>query len=112
LAFVGSKPCSFFDFTSIDLFAPVSDRPEDRSTLAQAVAWSSRITTVALEMALPGALGYWIDQKLGTRFLFLILGMGAGMTAGLIHLLRMVASPLPNHDRPDKDTENYPGNQT
>jgi F0F1-type ATP synthase assembly protein I len=78
------------------------DRPEDRSSLAQAVAWSTRITTVALEMVLPGALGYWVDQWLGTWILFLVLGMLLGMTTGMIHLLKM-ASRRPSDDRKDAE---------
>jgi hypothetical protein len=61
--------------------------------MASAMAWSSRITSVALEMGLPGALGYWIDQKLGTWILFLVLGLAVGMTTGMIHLLKMVRQP-------------------
>jgi F0F1-type ATP synthase assembly protein I len=68
----------------------MNDHSDDRSAMANAIAWSSRITSVALEMGLPGALGYWIDQKLGTWILFLVLGLVLGMTTGMIHLLRMV----------------------
>ena len=57
--------------------------------MAQAVAWSSRVMTISLEMVLPGMLGHWIDQKLGTVMLFLVLGVILGMTAGLIHLVRL-----------------------
>ncbi|HIQ22634.1 MAG TPA: AtpZ/AtpI family protein [Planctomycetes bacterium] len=72
------------------------------SPLAQAVAWSSRITTVGLEMALPGLLGYWLDKRLGTSPLLLILLVAVGVTSGMIHLLRMVASL----DRPRRKVGN------
>lgn len=84
--------------------------PDDRASLAQAWAWSSRITSVALEMVLPGVLGYWIDQKLGTVMVFLLLGVILGMTGGLIHLVKMVQPPKPDSPaektRPDDQARN------
>ena len=62
-----------------------------------AVAWTSRITTVSLEMVLPPVIGWWIDQRLGTVLVFLVLGAILGLTTGIIHLVRM-ASP-PKRDR-------------
>jgi len=51
--------------------------------------WSSRLTAIALEMVLPGLLGYWVDQKLGTGILLLILGVAVGFTAGLWNLIKL-----------------------
>jgi F0F1-type ATP synthase assembly protein I len=73
----------------------VEKSPPDQSVIAEAIAWSSRITTVALEMVIPGAVGYWVDQRLGTVAVFLILGVVIGMTTGLMHLLRMASPPSP-----------------
>ncbi len=42
-------------------------------------------------MVLPGLVGLWIDQKLGTVMVFLVLGVILGMTSGLIHLIRMTS---------------------
>lgn len=47
---------------------------------------------VALEMVLPGLAGYWLDQRLGTRVLLMLLGFGLGSTAAVVHLIRMVQS--------------------
>jgi Putative F0F1-ATPase subunit Ca2+/Mg2+ transporter len=47
---------------------------------------------VALEMVLPGMAGYWLDQKLGTVALFLLLGFGLGWTAAIAHLIQIVRS--------------------
>jgi hypothetical protein len=57
--------------------------------MAQAMVWSSRITTVALEMALPAVFGHWLDSQLGTWWVFVTLGAIAGMTLGLMHLIQM-----------------------
>lgn len=45
---------------------------------------------VSLEMVLPGLAGYWVDQRLGTRVLFLLVGFALGTTAAVVHLIRMV----------------------
>jgi hypothetical protein len=50
--------------------------------------WVSRITTVALEMVLPGLGGLWLDGRWGTSFLGL-LGFVLGLTLGIWHLLQM-----------------------
>ena len=70
----------------------VADPPDDRTPLAQAAEWSSRITTIALEMVVPGLIGLWIDRQLGTVMVFLVLGVAVGMTAGMMHLVRLAAS--------------------
>lgn len=68
------------------------DPPEHRPPLAEAMEWSSRITTVALEMVIPAVAGRWLDQKLGTRVVFVIVGAALGMTMAIIHLLRMTSA--------------------
>jgi len=60
--------------------------------MAVALEWVSRITTVALEMVLPGLGGQWLDQTLGTLVLFTLLGFALGMTLGIWHLIRMTKS--------------------
>ncbi len=63
--------------------------PNDRSPLAEAIAWSARVTTIAMEMVIPGVIGIWIDRKLGTVMVFVVLGIILGMTVGIIHLVRL-----------------------
>jgi F0F1-type ATP synthase assembly protein I len=70
------------------------DRPpaDDRSAVAIAWAWASRIMVIAAEMVVPGLLGYYfLDQWLGTRVLFLLLGLALGMILAIMHLVRMTA---------------------
>jgi hypothetical protein len=50
--------------------------------------WVSQITTVVVEMVLPGVAGQWLDRRWGTKFLGLI-GFGLGLTVGISHLLAM-----------------------
>jgi hypothetical protein len=44
---------------------------------------------VSLEMVLPGLAGYWIDQRLGTAVVFMLLGFAFGGSAAVVHLIRM-----------------------
>ena len=66
----------------------VTSPPDERSPLAVAVEWVARITTVSLEMVLPGLAGQWLDHQLGTSFLVL-LGFALGLSVGMWHLLLM-----------------------
>lgn len=45
---------------------------------------------VSLEMVLPGLAGHWLDQRLGTVVLLMLLGFGLGGTAATVHLMHMV----------------------
>ena len=47
---------------------------------------------VALEMVLPGLAGLWVDRRLGTLFVFLLIGLAVGCTGGMYHLLQMTKS--------------------
>ena len=69
--------------------ARVNTPPDDRSPLATAFQWSSRIIIVSLEMVLPGLGGYWLDSRLGTVCLFMLLGFALGGIASVVHLIHM-----------------------
>ena len=82
---------------------PVPKVEDDRSPMARAAAWASRILTVALEMVLPGLLGYWLDRWLRCEPLLTLLGFGFGGTAAFIHLLAMTRHfAESDRDRPGK----------
>jgi Putative F0F1-ATPase subunit Ca2+/Mg2+ transporter len=70
----------------------VTTPSDDRSSIAKAYQWSSRIMVVSLEMVLPGIGGYWLDQKLGTKVLFLLAGFAVGCTAATFHLIQLTRS--------------------
>lgn len=57
--------------------------------MAKAYGWVAQITTISLEMTLPALGGFWLDEKLGTKVLFLLLGAVFGFTAGFWHLLKL-----------------------
>ncbi len=70
----------------------MADPVDDPTSQVIAGQWVTRLITVALEMVLPGLLGYWIDQRLGTSFVFMLLGFGGGLTLGVWHLIRMTSA--------------------
>ena len=56
--------------------------------MAQAVEWVSKITTVALEMALPAIGGGYLDKRFGTKY-WALAGVILGFVVGMWHLLQM-----------------------
>ncbi|MCH7752334.1 MAG: AtpZ/AtpI family protein [Planctomycetes bacterium] len=53
---------------------------------------ATRIMTISLEMVLPGLAGYWLDQRLGTVALFMLVGFALGCTATVFHLIHLTRS--------------------
>jgi F0F1-type ATP synthase assembly protein I len=45
--------------------------------------------TISLEMAIPPVLGIWLDRRLGTVALFLIVGCVLGMTVAGLQLMKI-----------------------
>jgi len=70
----------------------VADPPADRSSIAIALEWSTTIMTIAAEMVVPGLAGYWLDQRLGTKALFLLLGFVLGGVLAGFGLARIAKS--------------------
>ncbi len=66
--------------------------PDDRSPMARGMEWVTRIMTISLEMVLPGLAGYWLDQKLHTVALFMLVGFALGCTAAVLQLIRLTRS--------------------
>lgn len=71
--------------------AAVKTSPDDPLPMAAAMQWVSKITTVSLEMILPGIGGGWLDAKWGTSFIG-PLGFALGLVVGITHLLRMTSA--------------------
>lgn len=74
------------------------DAAGGRSAIARAAEWASRIMTISLEMVLPGLAGYWLDTKLGTRVVFLLVGFALG---GYLAYLQLRAIAQSTKNRPD-----------
>lgn len=63
--------------------------------------WASRSTTIALEMVAPIVAGYWVDQWVGSRVVFVALGAVVGLTLGVWSLVQLAKPP----GRDEKDAE-------
>ena len=70
---------------------------DERSPAVVAYAWASRLTTVSLEMVLPGLGGYWLDLRLGTPPLLTVIGFACGLALGMWHLLKMTSAEQKSH---------------
>lgn len=82
---------------------PVKDPPDDRSPLAVAMEWTSRVTAISLEMALPALVGYWADRQLGTGMVLLVLGAILGFGMGMWHLVKLSRS-MSGDGRPPRES--------
>jgi len=63
--------------------------------------WTSRVTAISLEMVLPGLFGFWLDRRLGTLPLLLVVGVVIGFVTGMWQLLKLAGS-LPEDRRPPR----------
>lgn len=77
---------------------------DQRPPMAVAMEWVSRITTISLEMVLPGIFGQWLDQKWGTSFLALV-GFALGITTAIWHLLAISKESQRGSRRPSSSHE-------
>jgi hypothetical protein len=64
-------------------------QPESRSFVSIGVEWTSRITVLGLEFALPTWGGYALDRWLGSSPWATLAGGMFGFTALMIHLFRI-----------------------
>ena len=60
------------------------------SRTAEAMKWVSVVSTVVGIMVVPALGGFWIDNLLGTRGVFTLLGVVFGFVGGMYGLLYMV----------------------
>jgi hypothetical protein len=73
-----------------------------------AYQWSARITSISLELVVPGMVGYWLDRRWGTLPLLVIVGVILGFVTSFLSLLRLIKPPnsghRPNWERADMTT--------
>jgi len=75
---------------------------EPQSPLSAGLTWASRLSTLGVEFSAPPLVGYYLDQKLGTAPLGILLGMVLGFVVGMLHILRF-ARESSRADRVDRD---------
>jgi ATP synthase protein I len=69
----------------------VVDQRESQSSLSVGIAWASRITTIALELSVPVAVGFGLDRWLSTAPLATILGAVLGFVLFMVHTVRIAS---------------------
>ncbi len=57
--------------------------------MARAMGLATQVTNIGLMMALPGLGGYWLDGRMGTGPLWLILGVFLGVGTGVYSLVKL-----------------------
>ena len=63
--------------------------------MVEAMQWVAVLTTIAMEMVLPGLAGRWLDGRFGTQYLVLV-GFALGLTIGIYHLLQLTKAKSKN----------------
>ena len=59
------------------------------SSMSEAMKWVSVVSSVVGVLTVPALVGVWIDNLLGTKCLFAILGGILGFVGGMYSLLNM-----------------------
>ena len=80
------------------------DLPEEEneiSALALGYIWSSRIISLSIEMGLITLGFFWVDKKLGTAPIFLIVGAALAIAVFFYRVIAMVPSSSPKENGPD-----------
>ena len=79
----------------------MNEPSSDQSALAKAIAIAHTLLAIAMQMALPPLLGYWLDLRWGTNSLLTIVGAILGLVVGMYNLVR-TARKLEADDRKDR----------
>ena len=82
--------------------------PNDQTPIVIAYQWAARIMTLAVEMMVPGLFGLWADNRLGTKVVFTLLGLGAGMTLAGWQLIKMTARLQKNQKAREPEKKQAP----
>jgi len=64
--------------------------PNSRNSMALALRWTNQITSIALELVLPIAGGFWLDRHYGTNPWWMIAGVLLGCLLGTQGMIRLV----------------------
>ena len=73
--------------------------------MGAALSWVARITAIALLMFVPGVLGQYLDERLGTSFLT-IIGFLSGLAAGMCCLLILTTGKSKRSAKRNRSTGN------
>jgi F0F1-type ATP synthase assembly protein I len=78
----------------------VVDQRESQSLLSVGIALASRITTIALELSVPVAVGFGLDRWYSTSPWATILGALLGFVLFMLHTVRIASEFTRESNRP------------
>jgi ATP synthase protein I len=87
----------------------VVDQRESQSLLSVGIAWASRITTIALELSVPAAVGFGLDRWLSTAPLATVLGASLGFVLFMLHTVRIASEFTRGSNRKAAGPDDQPG---
>ncbi len=73
--------------------------------MAKSFSKASEVTSISIMMIVPGLVGYWIDQKVGSVLVFTLLGLALGMGVAFRQLMILVSNPTGGGRVPDVDSD-------
>ena len=65
------------------------DDRDGRSPISRGYVLADRVFSIAIQMAVPPVLGWWVDGKLNTSPWLLVLGTVFGFVASLYQLIKL-----------------------
>jgi len=68
-------------------------QPGRRDSLADALKYAQAGTMLVAPMVGLGAVGYWLDRRLGTKPWLLLAGLILGMIGGFVNFFQLVLPP-------------------
>jgi F0F1-type ATP synthase assembly protein I len=80
----------------------VSKATDKRSALSIGMEWSTRITAIGLEFALPALLGIGLDEWWKTSPWMTLGGAILGLVMGMFHVFRLAAHIERGSSRPQR----------
>jgi F0F1-type ATP synthase assembly protein I len=86
---------------------------DGRSAMARGYVLASRASSIGLQMAIPAAVGWWVDSQWKTTPGFLIAGVVLGFVAAMFELVKLArdseqANSKSRGRRSDKNQEGGP----
>ena len=66
---------------------------DNRPPLVDAMRYAQAGTMIIAPMLGFGAVGYWLDGRLGTKPWLLVAGLVLGMIGGFVNFIRLVTTP-------------------
>lgn len=65
------------------------DDRDGRNSVTRGYVIATRVTSVAMQMAIPPAIGWWADKKFNTEPWLVCLGAVLGFAVSMLELIRL-----------------------